>query len=473
MLNQVESCGYAQGMNDTEWAEAAGYWWVVESPDIRVPGVVRLVGDGKYELTTIGSLGQSFEALQSLGEVTLFGDCGGDKYTLLGALLTNQTTRGMIASSTAETWMSFVMVRGTHLLPSSRFGVATFRLSGLSWLWGRWRHVPEGDPNENYEAGAILPAVHGCEVRIVRTRRRSVGLGRSSYRDHIAVHVEASEGLTLDDLDRRFIFPLRALTACVTGGESEVSHENLAGFLGENGDASQSGAATVEVNPWTSLETDEDYRPSLLKDNDPFFCEVVTRWLQISEKLLNPMVIAAPRTRRGYLEMETFAAVGAAEQVQRELTEGIPTPFADSLKITLAEHRQALGLSSDERRRIVNAVKMSEFTLQHRLKNLLGGDSESIFMWLFQEHLAEWAEVSAKVRNVLGHGLASPAGRPVAYLILIEVLDATRAVILIRLLIECGFPKDELELRLGNDTNWIWQRARARKWPEYLRSIGR
>ena len=459
-------------MNDAEKGEAAGYWWLVESPDIRVPGVVRMVGDGKYELTTIGSLGQSFEALQSLGEVTLFGDCGGQKYTLLQALITNQTTRGMISASTAETWMSFVMVRGTHLLPSSRFKVATFRLSGLSGLWGRWRHVPEGDPNEGYEVGAILPAVRGCEVRIVRTRWRSAGLGRSTYRDHIAVHVEATEGLTLDDLDRCFIFPLRALTACVTGGESEVSHENLGEFLGENRDASESRAGTVEVNPWTSLEIDEEYRSSLLKDNDPFFCEVVTRWLQLSEKLLNPMVIAAPRTRRGYLEMETFAAVGAAEQVQRELTEGRPTPFADSLKSTLAEHRQALGLSSDERRRIVNAVKQSEFTLQHRLEDLLGGDSRSIFIWIFQEHLTEWAAVSAKVRNVLGHGLARPDRRPVDYLMLIDVLDAARAVILIRLLIECGFPKDELELRLGNDRNWDWQRARASKWPEYSRTIG-
>lgn len=81
------------------------------------------------------------------------------------------------------------------------------------------------------------------------------------------------------------------------------------------------------------------------------------------------------------------------------------------------------------------AVEQSESTLQQRLEHLQGEDSRNTFIW-FREHLAEWAEVSAKVRNVLGHGLARPDGRPVAHLTLIAVLDAARAVIPLRLLIE-------------------------------------
>jgi hypothetical protein len=40
--------------------EAAGYWWSAASPENRVPGVVRLAAGKHYELTTIGSLGESF-----------------------------------------------------------------------------------------------------------------------------------------------------------------------------------------------------------------------------------------------------------------------------------------------------------------------------------------------------------------------------------------------------------------------------
>jgi hypothetical protein len=51
------------------------------------------------------------------------------------------------------------------------------------------------------------------------------------------------------------------------------------------------------------------------------------------------------------------------------------------------------------------------------------------------------------------------------------VLDASRNVIFLRLLLECGFPKDELKARLENDKDWNWQVESSDRWPEYLRSV--
>jgi hypothetical protein len=50
-----------------------------------------------------------------------------------------------------------------------------------------------------------------------------------------------------------------------------------------------------------------------------------------------------------------------------------------------------------------------------------------------------------------------------------DVLDAARNVIFLRLLIECGFPEDELKARMENNRDWNWQVACSDKWAEYRR----
>jgi hypothetical protein len=154
------------------------------------------------------------------------------------------------------------------------------------------------------------------------------------------------------------------------------------------------------------------------------------------------------------------------------LTEGRPTTFADSLKRILAEHRELLGLNSDARSKINNAVKLSEFRLKDRLEHLLvDGHAGPFFEWFFRGHINEWAEVSATVRNRLGHGLAMPESQSENHVLLVNVLDASRNAIFLRLLLECGFPQDELMNRLDNDRSWKWQVESSDKWPRYLRSI--
>jgi hypothetical protein len=75
------------------------------------------------------------------------------------------------------------------------------------------------------------------------------------------------------------------------------------------------------------------------------------------------------------------------------------------------------------------------------------------------------------VRNRLGHGLAMPESQSENHVLLVNVLNASRNVIFLRLLLECGFPKDELMDRLDHDPNWTWQVESNDQWPAYLRSI--
>jgi hypothetical protein len=283
------------------------------------------------------------------------------------------------------------------------------------------------------------------------------------------VHVSSEEGLVLDELDRKFVIPFRAFVSCATGKQSEVSHKNLWEILDERGEPSGTHPEIVGVDPWSSRESDEEYRESLIRENDTFFQGVLLRWFESSEKLLNAMVVAAPRKERSYLEMETFGAVGAVEQVQREVAELPPTPFVGALKEKLREHRDILKLNSDERSKIVNAVGLFEFPLRQRLEHLLGGDHEAFFRWFLRGHIKEWAEVSAKVRNRLGHGLALPEGQSENYVLLMDVFDTARNVIFLRLLLECGFPPDELKVRMEDSWYWEWQVERSDTWPEYQR----
>lgn len=418
--------------------EAVGYWWNADSPGTKAPGVVRLADEGNYELTIIDSLDRQLQVPGTLANATLHGFCGRTKYTLLRAIQTNQNGGANYPDGTAEIWKSFEMIRGAHLLPSTRFERASFSCTGLSRLWGRW-HI-DGDDSG---VGTVLREVRGCEVKIFRSRESALSLGRSSYTDHIAIEVAADDGLTLEQLDGNFVLPIRTFTACATNKESVLSRRFLWNIIDDD-DTSGSGPQNVEVDPWISSGADERHRSSLITENDEFFEDVMTCWLQLSDTLLNAMVIAAPRQQRGYLEMETFAAVSAVEQLHRELVKRRSTPVRPT---------------------------RSRFTLQQRLEDLLGGDGESFFKWFLQQNIGKWAYVSAKVRNRLGHGLALPEGQSEDYGLLMDVLDGSRNIIFLRLLLECGFPQDELKDRIENDQHWKLQLEHSGRWLEYERSL--
>ncbi|GAA1114069.1 hypothetical protein GCM10009582_09380 [Arthrobacter flavus] len=184
------------------------------------------------------------------------------------------------------------------------------------------------------------------------------------------------------------------------------------------------------------------------------------------------MVISAPRRKRGFLETETFAAAGAMEQVQREFVTDLPTPFADSVKRKLAEHATTIGLNKEERRSIYSAVKLSETSLQQRLERLVTSKGEAFFHKLLQGHISEWAQVTARVRNILGHGLPYPDGSTSDYGIFLDVEHAARHVVIFRLLIECGYPEEALLSRACEKLYWNHLLDRAHQWPKHARSIG-
>src|SRR5699024_3694631 len=110
--------GYCSHMVDKELTESAGYWWLENSPDNKVAGVLRLISEGKYSLKTIGSLSANgLEEDASSIDMTLFGDCQGTLYTIPRASLWHITDHsvGEGSKGSVETWESFLMIRGTHL----------------------------------------------------------------------------------------------------------------------------------------------------------------------------------------------------------------------------------------------------------------------------------------------------------------------------------------------------------------------
>lgn len=277
--------------------------------------------------------------------------------------------------------------------------------------------------------------------------------------------------MTFDALSRSYIYPLVKFVASVTGQTSKDFDVSLGGF-NEPIQTAIAKYVPVRVDPWNETKDayDGERRP-FIRETDPFFTTVMAGWLKLSEKLINPIVVSAPRFNSGFLENETFSAVGAMEQVQRELMTTLSTPFADSLRVRLAAHASLLGLSSEDRRRIINTVKQSEFTLQQRLELLLTSAGEEFFQWFLGGRVRDWSVVTASVRNAIGHGLQTPERRPENYELLVDVERTARSIVTFRLLIECGFPEGELLERVRHDEHWNWLAERSERWPAYLKHI--
>jgi hypothetical protein len=165
----------------------------------------------------------------------------------------------------------------------------------------------------------------------------------------------------------------------------------------------------------------------------------IPAWLKLARRCSVPLDAVEPRRRSGALQLQLLDVVNAAETLHRALHEE-PTehPFAESVRKALED---AGGFNGAQRRDVRDAVKVfMGITLEKRLLALAEELGPEVCQWLFNGTVRPWAYVTARIRNVLSHGLTVSDGVHEDPRALAGALYLTEAVITLRLLTQAGLP---------------------------------
>lgn len=431
-----------------------GVWWTSKDPTKRVPGTL-VRENSLWRLDLVGKLPVDHGwagGLSLVPPVTVFGSSLGTRCTLRGAYLSDQKgptmhfgvpadDRDQGDNQYCQSWTASMLMVGEALPDDTLYKAAYFELTGLGDWWTHTGLTPGDFSNgiENYQSPvpADIDCGDGLEV-IISTGATGEGSGRRarSLRERVVVHIKAESGLTLSDLERRLIFPLRALLAIVL--KTQVEYSNCRLDLLDSEEYSPF-PVTIDPDVMSNSASGDHYWPTFTAAavDLPVF---LPAWLRLAADNAVPLGVAESRDRIGSLPIRVVQTVNAAETLHRTLTQApAQSPFADRVKEAL----KGTNLNSDERRKVCSVVKMSELSLETRLVQLAEGLGNSFCAWFFGNQVQEWAHVAAAVRNALSHGYPTKHGLERDTGTLVGLYRLTVTVIRLRLLCEAGLPSGD------------------------------
>lgn len=429
----------------------SGIWWSTDR-DEHVAGTL-IYSDGRWQLDTIGTLPTNArwtDGLSLVPPTAIFGACGGMRYTLHGAYLTDSSgpvrnftvqndERDRENNQSSQRWSIDRLLKGDALPLETRYSSATFELTGLSSLWPFTGFTPGTDVTfDTYQQPepSVVDCGDGLTLSVGTSATGHSGPRSNAFTEHVAVVVHSESGFTLDRLMEYIVTPLRVLIAIAVHNRVECYNLRLQPFGNDN---PATFTYPIEVDPDvydTSIEPRHGYAPMFtFKEID---VAILARWLRLAEENRVPLAVAEPRLESGSLQSQVVEAVNAAETLHRSLHTEDGSPLANKVFKAL----KTSGLSDPERLKVRSAVKMTDVTLERRLSELADGLGENFCTWFFQGRAGDWAKVASHVRNVLSHGYLTPHRVHRDLPALVGVLRLTQAVICLRLLVEAGLPTD-------------------------------
>lgn len=476
--------------------ELHGAWWTPDTPGHRVPGSLTRVENG-WRLNLIGTLmvdSGGWDGLHLVPPCTIWGSCHGVSYTLMQCFLAadvqgpGPNTAHIASDQWTMAWRVGQLVRGGEITEATRFPTAQFEITGLPARW-----PPSGLRGQQVRSGpytspddATIPLGDGTlriGVRDVHRRGRRV----RSLRERVTVSVEKDSGFTLDELETEIVGPMRALIAI--GVDEPASMFNLH-VVPEDPRPEGTPPRSFDVVPHDGEGPEEPepplYAPLPLSPSLDDMPSFIPAWLKLARRCSVPLDAVEPGRRSGTLQLQFLDIVNAAETLHRALHEE-PTehPFADRVRKALAD---AGGFNGAQRRDVRDAVKVfMGVTLEKRLLALAEELGPEVCQWLFNGAVKPWAYVTARVRNVLSHGLTVTDEIHEDPGALVGALHLTEAVITLRLLTEAGLPSGAaLTTQLGrhprmrslaNQSIADWPRLAHRinpgQWPQPQHDSGR
>jgi hypothetical protein len=225
----------------------------------------------------------------------------------------------------------------------------------------------------------------------------------------------------------------------------------------------------IDVDPEVvdaALESGSHSHWPLFTAKDVDVSTLIPNWLRLARNNPVPLAAAEPQRESGALQSQVVEAVNAAETLHQTLYhKHSDFPFATRVWEALQE---TSSLNGRERRRVRDAVKFIEFSLEARLLQLAQGFGEEPSAWLFNNQVRDWAHVTATVRNALSHGYPTRHHVERDLGALIGVLRLTQAVIRLRLLTETGLqPDSSLVAMMANNPRYLGlMKQTVADWPK-------
>jgi hypothetical protein len=279
--------------------------------------------------------------------------------------------------------------------------------------------------------------------------RESISQGRrvGTLRERVVVRVQRSPGFSLEELEQGFVTPMRALVAI--GVDEPVSVFNLR-VDPEPDPAVDAGSGgfvwPFDVDPHDGEEPEEidgsAPAPLPLSPSVEDMGSFIPAWLTVARRFFVPLATVEPQQRRAPLHLQFLDVVNAAETLHR-LTHPAPEqhPFADKVAEALKETGK---FNAKERRQARDAISVFvDVTLEKRLLDLAEELGPEPCAWLFDGAAAAWAFVTARIRNILAHGLVVSHSVHEDFGALAVALLLTEGLITLRLLNEAGLPSGD------------------------------
>ncbi|GLV79399.1 HEPN domain-containing protein [Streptomyces hygroscopicus] len=467
----------------------SGMWWLSQTARVRIPGVLSRTGR-RWQLDLIGTLPtvqSDEEGLALTALETIHGFCQGVYYSLQGCSV--EMVGGPSATfeqvepgepDDDQNWMRWsvqTVLRGDLISYGALYEKAAFQLVGLDEWWplsGFARATPD-----RYEAPpeTVLNCADGLQVSLSVRDKRSRGDRSRTLTESVVVTARRTEGFTLDWLHSEVITPLRALVAIGLQTSSGVFGLRLAPL------DEPSAHTTMSVQQRWVDAVDADLvstrvpgrswrRPPALAPGAEGMSAFLPAWMEVARRCAVALDAVEPRLRENSVQGQLLEAVNAAETLQRQLhPEPSEFPFSEQVRQALAD---AGAFNSAQRRRVRDAVKFTEVSLEQRLRQLAEGVGLELSRWLFREGgAADWAFCTATVRNVLSHGFTPRHAVHTDPAALIALTEYTRLVIVLRLMVEAGLPSGAaLIARIEKDGELRHvQRQRLVDWHQLAREI--
>jgi hypothetical protein len=477
-----------------ESGEWAGLWWLPETPDERLPGVLRYDGKGGLSLSLIGAFEERIfrhlapgvkDELEGLRVWdVIYGAAQQREITLLDCvpIRSRRSIGARVESPDTQTVKATTVIIGAHVsgredtaFEAAEISVEDLMLWAASSVFSAYHCTRNGMPDGTgtisvKPVAAQSVTVNNTEYRLEHTHTlpfwdwsRGKTVGR--MRDVVSIRVRWSEPSALKTAleAASLVQDLIALATHRAAGVIWLQLE-LAGTeaLLPDGRMLPPRRADVLYSPVAVGKSDE-------KAIDPgsvfFTCEMLPfeelmpRWCEVRGKLqaaIN-MILGLRYAPARFVENNLLMAVGAAEALHRGLyIEEKPIPEA-----VFKEMRDGmLGQVPEEYRcRFKQAIRNSP-TLRDRLLALAARPDQEAIEQLVPD-VEHWAKRTTRARNDLAHEGKTPSHSIDE---LIAIVDTTSAVVILNVLYELGLPAERQREIVQDHPRFRMICRKAREW---------
>jgi hypothetical protein len=441
---------------------------------------------GLWSLTIVrdGHASKAFRVGVVEGGDNFYGNTSGGAATLLGANLasTSETSRmsgGEHVRHAAETWHGFRIVIGGHVDEDTKWESISLPLP-LAWHWFSPTALePRDEPVLSDELNDSLVCTVGeVSLSLWRHSIHSVGTQRTALEGAAEYVFAHPDGISTRDVEQASL-ALGNLHQVLFGEPTRARGLKLHGPMGQ-----EFSSTSVEVPGQMATDSTGGFVDPYVSTREVAFETFVPNWIALHVGAPLWPVVGPPEGSGGWLHTQVLEAIAAVESLARIRLE-VPNRRSDMQD----EIRKAVSsLDSRTRKYVDRLLRYDGPSLAERLCQVSMLTGVASAGWLLGDRVRDWAEVVAKVRNLLAHGTQSATAIEQEPAVLVAVLQSVRVVYQLGLLRLAGFDNgqagDSVELlvdaggvsqirhpnsKLAHDIKWV-QRLHG-EWRGWLKEL--